>query len=155
MASTWTSLSRCWPWAVDQLISESSVVRCWPIVHTWWLVQTSPSLSSCAMADGRWWEMLGESGDVYRFVAWYSWAGKFVVLKNWGLRRSWNQAKHWQVLSRLHITSFIVNLSVTLTFIPLLWGFTWWTTWVRSLFDPLSKGSQCTGRCHLLSRWCS
>lgn len=84
---------------------------------------------------------------------------RFVVLPNLGgsdkLRRSWNQAELWQVLSHLYITSFVFNLSVTFTFCPRLWGFTWWNPGVRSLFDPLSKLGQCTGRCHLLSGWCS
>lgn len=93
-----------------------------------------------------------------RFVAWVGQV-KIVVLPNLGgsdkLRRSWNQAELWQVLSHLYITSFIFNLSVTFTFFPQLWGFTWWNPGVRGLFDPLAKLSQCTGRCHLLSGWCS
>ena len=102
-----------------------------------------------------WW-FLWKFGE--RFVALVGQV-KFVVLPNLGgsdkLRRSWNQAELWQVLSHLYITSFIFNLSVTFTFFPLLWGFRWWNPGVRSLFDPLAKRSQCTGRCHLLSGWFS
>ena len=65
-----------------------------------------------------WW-FLWKFGE--RFVALVGQV-KFVVLPNLGgsdkLRRSWNQAELWQVLSHLYITSFIFNLSVTFTFFP-------------------------------------